>query len=40
MLHDKSENYGKEAARNNLIFNGGQEYYSILAEAIQNGFNG
>lgn len=40
MLLDKKANYGKEAARNNLILWGGQEYYKIISEAIKNGFNG
>jgi len=40
MLFDKKENYGKEIARNNLIFYGGAPYYSLLAEAISNGFKG
>ena len=40
MLQDKKENYGKEIARNNLIFLGGAPYYSLLTEAISNGFKG
>lgn len=40
MLTNKEENYGKETANNNLIFSGGKEYYGIINEAIQNGFNG
>ncbi|MDP3027858.1 MAG: nucleotidyltransferase domain-containing protein [Nanoarchaeota archaeon] len=40
MLQDKKENYGKEISRNNLIFLGGAPYYSLLAEAISNGFKG
>mgnify|MGYP001598954204 CR=1 FL=1 len=40
MLVNKEENYGKEAARNNLIITGGKPYYTILMEAIENGFNG
>jgi len=40
MLNSKRENYGKEVARNNLIFFGGASYYSILQEAISHGFNG
>ncbi len=40
MLFDKKENYGKEIAKNNLIFFGGASYYSLLAEAISNGFKG
>jgi len=40
MLNSKKENYGKEIARNNLIFFGGASYYSILQEAISHGFKG
>jgi len=40
MLLSKKENYGKEIARHHMIFRGGSAYYSILAEAIQNGFRG
>lgn len=40
MLLDKKENYGKEVARYNNIFYGGQMYYNILNEAIQRGFKG
>lgn len=40
MLLDKKENYGKEIARNNLIFFGGAPYYSLLSEAISHGFKG
>jgi len=40
MLLSKKENYGKEIARNNLVFFGGASYYSILQEAIENGFRG
>ena len=40
MLTTKEENYGKELARNNLIITGGRPYYSLLQEAIKNGFNG
>jgi predicted nucleotidyltransferase len=40
MLFLKKENYGKEAVRNNLIFFGGAQYYSLLSEAISNGFKG
>ncbi len=40
MLLDKKENYGKEIAKNNLIFYGGASYYSILSDAINNGFKG
>ena len=40
MLLDDEENYGKEVARHNFIFNGGSQYYSILNEAIKHGFRG
>ena len=40
MLLSKKENYGKEIARKNMIFFGGTVYYSILSEAIKNGFKG
>jgi len=40
MLISKDENYGKETARNNLIITGGKQYYEILMEAMENGFNG
>ncbi|MFW5846851.1 MAG: nucleotidyltransferase domain-containing protein [Nanoarchaeota archaeon] len=40
MLSNKEENYGKESARNNLVFIGGSSYYSILNNAIENGFKG
>jgi len=40
MLLDKKSNYGKEIAKNNLIFTGGEAYYRIIMEAIKNGFTG
>ncbi|MDI6721155.1 MAG: nucleotidyltransferase domain-containing protein [Candidatus Aenigmarchaeota archaeon] len=40
MLVNKEANYGKEIAENNLILSGGREYYGIISEAVQNGFNG
>lgn len=40
MLINKEENYGKEIARNNSIITGGKQYYTILMEAIKNGFDG
>lgn len=40
MLLDTKQNYGKEIARNHLIFRGGSAYYSILSEAIEHGFRG
>lgn len=40
MLVNDEENFGKETARNNLILNGGEEYYRIISEAVKNGFKG
>lgn len=40
MLCDKEENYGKETAKNNLILAGGQVYFKVINEAMQNGYNG
>jgi predicted nucleotidyltransferase len=40
MLLTDEENYGKEIARNNLILTGGEHYFRILSEAIENGFKG
>jgi predicted nucleotidyltransferase len=40
MLLDKKPNYGKEAAKNNLIIHGGEAYYRIIMEAVDHGFNG
>lgn len=40
MLTNSKENYGKEIARNCLIFFGGCIYYSILKEGISHGFKG
>jgi predicted nucleotidyltransferase len=40
MLLNEKENYGKETARNCLVFFGGAIYYSILNEAIKHGFRG
>jgi predicted nucleotidyltransferase len=39
MLVNNEENYGKEIVKNNLIFFGAETYYSIINEAIENGFN-
>lgn len=39
MLSSKEENYGKEIARKNLIITGGKQYYAILMEAVENGFD-
>lgn len=40
MLTNDEENYGKEVARYNLIFFGGDIYFRILNEALQHGFRG
>lgn len=40
MLLEKKANYGKETAGKNLILMGGEEYYGIVKEAVENGFNG
>lgn len=40
MLTNKEFNYGKEVARNNIIFFGGSIYFNILNEAIEHGFKG
>jgi len=39
MLQNDEPNYGKEISMNNLIICGGTEYYSIMKEAVKNGFN-
>lgn len=39
MLLNKEANYGKAIALDNLILYGGTEYFRIMDEAIQNGFN-
>lgn len=39
MLINNEANYGKEIAKNNLILSGGKEYFDIMNEAIENGFN-
>ena len=39
MLLNKEANYGKEIVKNNLLLYGGEVYYKILGEAIENGFN-
>ncbi len=39
MLLNKEANYGKAVALDNLILYGGAEYFKIMDEAIQNGFN-
>ncbi|HLC53878.1 MAG TPA: nucleotidyltransferase domain-containing protein [Candidatus Nanoarchaeia archaeon] len=40
MLTNDEQNYGKEVARHNLIFFGGDIYFNILNEALQHGFRG
>ncbi len=40
MLTNKEFNYGKELARKHIIVFGGEPYYRILLEAIDNGFKG
>lgn len=40
MLTNKEYNYGKELARKHIIVFGGEPYYRILLEAIDNGFKG
>jgi len=40
MLLDAKPNFGRETAKSNLILSGGKEYYTIIAEAVQHGFNG
>ena len=39
MLLNSEANYGKEIVKNNLILYGGEIYYKILNEAMENGFN-
>jgi len=39
MLLDDKYNYGKEIAKNNLIFYGAEIYYKIMFEVMKNGFN-
>jgi predicted nucleotidyltransferase len=38
MLTNKEPNYGKEAAKNNLVLSGGQTYLKLIEEAISHGF--
>ncbi|MBI2631699.1 nucleotidyltransferase domain-containing protein [Candidatus Pacearchaeota archaeon] len=40
MLINKEFNYGKEIARNNLLFFGSNIYFNILNDAIEHGFKG
>lgn len=39
MLLDEKYNYGKEIAKNSLIYYGGETYYKILLEAMKHGFS-
>lgn len=39
MLTNREANYGKEIAKNNMILYGAENYYNIIGEAIENGFN-
>ncbi|MBI2576151.1 nucleotidyltransferase domain-containing protein [Candidatus Woesearchaeota archaeon] len=39
MLLNNEANYGKEIAMNNLLLHGASEYYSIMDEAVKNGFD-
>ncbi len=39
MLLNNEANFGKEIAINNLILHGAPEYYSIMHEAVKNGFD-
>ena len=39
MLLNDEANYGKETIKNNLILYGGQSYYKIMHEAVENGFD-
>lgn len=38
MLLSKEENFGKEVFKNHLIFRNAERYYTLLKEAIENGF--
>ncbi len=40
MLLNEEENYGKEVLKNNLLITGAKPFYSIVQEAIKNGFIG
>ena len=40
MLTNKEENYGKETAKKHIIIAGAELFYTILREAIENGFRG
>ena len=39
MLLNNEANYGKEAVMNNFLLQGASEYYSMMDEAIKNGFD-
>lgn len=40
MLTEKTENYGKEIFKKHLILRNAYLYYTVLSEAIENGFKG
>ena len=40
MLLSKEQNFGKEIYKNRLIFKNSSRYYSLLKEAVENGFRG
>ncbi len=40
MLTNNEFNYGKELARKHILYYGAEAYYTILFEAIKNGFKG
>lgn len=40
MLLKHEENYGKEVIRNNVIITGARPFYTLIMEAISNGFTG
>ncbi len=40
MLTGKKPNYGKEIVKNSIIMSGGDVYYQIIREAMENGFDG
>ncbi|MDY6788619.1 MAG: nucleotidyltransferase domain-containing protein [Candidatus Nanohaloarchaea archaeon] len=40
MLINDEENYGKETVRNFLVVTGGKQFYKVVLEAVDNGFQG
>lgn len=38
MLSEKTENYGKEIIKNNLILKNAQRFYELVREAVENGY--